>query len=385
MSSPSSRHVRGGVIVLALAALGGTWLVQFLHSRPRVFHDHAEVWSLAFSPDGRTLATGHQLIVEDRRVGWAYGAGDIQFRDVATGRITSTFPVFYPASRREDDTKSVPACWLAFSPDGRFLMVSNMNGGGGNTVGVLNIATRQWTVALHPSYSGPHERMYCPVGFSPDSGRAYYLIIVKGAPSPRTAHFEEDLEGAQHEAVLVACDPSTGRLLSRMPHLLQRGEWPAQATMLTDGSAVALAIQYGTNLSYMPGGDKIALVSTATGMRLREIKVKGEMQPSLVSASRTSLLAYSGQNDTVMLWDGHSDAQTQSVQDISQPIALSPDGTLLAYHTHSDSVVIWDIQRARMRRNLGKAAHWIRNLTFSPDGHTLAASDGQKTIMMWHI
>lgn len=388
LSAHPSGRIRRSILGLALVVLGAVWLVQYLRSRPRIFHDPVGIWAVVFSPDGKTLATGHQLTITgtDKRGRWAYAAGDVQFRDVATGRVTHTVPFLATPSREEDINKSAPVCWLAYSPDGQFLMAGNAIGAGGDTAGILNIATGQWTVALRPSGVYPQNLLFRPVGFSPDSRRAYYLMLKRRAPAPRAPTFNQDLTEACHEAALIACDPATGQIVARMPHLLKRGEWPEQAALLADGSAVALAVGYATGSSYASGGDKIVLLDTATGKRLREITIQGSMQPTLVCAARVNLLAYSAHNETVITWDGRSDAAvTQRIEGMGQCIALSPDGVALAFNSKSGSLLLWDVAQRRVIRNLGSTPPWMRSLTFSTDGHALAASDGKRTALIWHL
>ncbi len=371
------------LVVLAAVCLGWYW-----QGRPRTFHDAQDIWSVAFSPDGRTLATGHQLTVKGRnkRGYWGYGAGDIQFRDVTSGRVTRTLPFLYPASRWDDVDKSRPVDWLAFSPDGRFLMASNMNGGGGDTVGVLEVRTGRWTVHLLPSGTYPRERMYRPVGFSPDSLRAYILVVDRdGAPRLTGSDLDQDSKQARPEAALVAYDPATGRVVARLPHLLRQGEWPAQAALLADGRELALAVQYGTGDSYTPGGDKIVLVSTATGERLHTLTVNGGMQPGLVSASRVDRL-FDGASGTMTVWDAASaDAVTREVNNSYQPLAISPSGRVGVFGGYPNTLSLADLAGLQQTSQLARGEKWISAAAFSPNGRTLAAADHQGTVILWKV
>jgi WD40 repeat protein len=76
-------------------------------------HEGPEVvWSLAFSPDGKTLATGSVL-------------GTVLLWDVQTGKRTKTFQRFNVHGREEDINATYS---VAFSPDGKFLAAGTVRG-----------------------------------------------------------------------------------------------------------------------------------------------------------------------------------------------------------------------------------------------------------------
>jgi len=70
------------------------------------------VWSMAFSPDGKTLASASML-------------GTVLLWDMHTGKRTATLQRFNPSGREEDIN---PAFSVAFSPDGRVLAVGTLRG-----------------------------------------------------------------------------------------------------------------------------------------------------------------------------------------------------------------------------------------------------------------
>ena len=105
--------------------------------------DGAEVvWSLAFSPDGKTLATASVL-------------GSVFLWDVKTGKRMATPQRFNRMGREEDIN---PAYSVAFSPDGSILAVGTLRG-----IKLWDVKNGQWLVSI----SNPPSSVWS-IAFSPD-------------------------------------------------------------------------------------------------------------------------------------------------------------------------------------------------------------------------
>src|SRR5215475_10889338 len=114
-------------------SVGGLWLLplSLLSAQEPKLRDtlkgHTEaVWSVAFSPSGKTLASGG---------GFAGSPGDIHLWDVATGK-------------EQDTLKGHPngVNCVAFSPDGKTLASSS--GSFGGTIKLWDVATGKERAAL---------------------------------------------------------------------------------------------------------------------------------------------------------------------------------------------------------------------------------------------
>jgi WD40 repeat protein len=100
------------------------------------------VWSVAFSPDGKTLASASVL-------------GSVFLWDVQSGRRTATPLRFNPRGREEEIN---PAYSVAFSPDGSVLAVGTLRG-----IKLYDVKNGEWLVRL----SDPPASVWS-VAFSPD-------------------------------------------------------------------------------------------------------------------------------------------------------------------------------------------------------------------------
>jgi WD40 repeat protein len=116
------------------------------------------VWSVAFSSDGKTLASASVL-------------GTVMLWDVKSGKRTATFQRFNPYGREKDIN---PAYSVAFSPDGKFLAAGTLLG-----IKLWDVESGQNVVAL----SDPPGTVWS-VAFSPD-GKTVASAGSKGVIGPR--------------------------------------------------------------------------------------------------------------------------------------------------------------------------------------------------------
>jgi WD40 repeat protein len=99
------------------------------------------VWSVAFSPDSKTLASASVL-------------GTVLLWDVKSGKRTATLQRFNPNGREKDIN---PAYSVAFSPDGKILAAGTLRGitlwdveSGEKVVALSRPAATVWSVAFSP-------------------------------------------------------------------------------------------------------------------------------------------------------------------------------------------------------------------------------------------
>jgi WD40 repeat protein len=116
------------------------------------------------------------------------------------------------------------------------------------------------------------------------------------------------------------------------------------------------------------------------------------------------LLASAGDDGTVRLWDvtPTSVKGKQKLYDASTaapPVfpkklpppntavssaVFSPDGKLLAWERYDESIVLWDVEAGREKAALSGHKRFIRRLTFSADGKTLASA-ADDCIKLWDV
>jgi len=374
-------------LVLFALALAGVCAL-FLY--PRVLHTAQPVNVAVFSPDGKTLATGHTVLVEDKHKGWAYGSGEIQLRSVQSGLVTRTYPFFYRSTKQLDASRNGgPVGWLAFSPDGKLLMASNQHGGDDDAVGILDIASGRWLLSLRGVYNGGAPFCNRPVGFSPDSRRAFVLRFAAHDRS-RTRAAEDSREQFSQitrDSSLVTYNCATGSVIRSIPHILQPGEWPQGAVLLSDGAANALATVFGNASRRWTDSGKLILLDTRTGKRLRTVET-GQDTNSLAASPHLPLVAQASSNGTLLLWDTHSPkaVQCSPARDNGVwTVALSPDGKTMAGIGSRNNLYLWDTARRAPVRLLSFNTPWVSSLAFSPDGTLLAQTGPGNAVKLYRV
>ncbi|MFF7446625.1 MULTISPECIES: helix-turn-helix domain-containing protein [unclassified Streptomyces] len=293
---------------------------------------------MAFSPDGRTLATVRQ---------GPPGRGSAQLWDATTGHGQAALTLDAPsAAPPEEGWPGVLRLGaVAFTPTGRALAARAVGNG---VIEVRDVATGR---LLHRRVLGAGHTAV----FSPDG--------------TRLAHVGEN-------GVVRIWHLSTGvvRIWQRSTGALRTARTGTGQTVRTvaftpDGGTLAV-------VGIEPGGDEVALVDTDTGRTRHTVEPRGH-SPLTVAFSpdgRTLATVTSG-GGVVKTWDARTGGLLGgfTVGGEVASVAFSPDARTLAT-SGTPGVQLWDLATRQVRATLPTRS--LAPVAFGPDGRTLAVSEG---------
>ncbi|MFJ9736393.1 trypsin-like peptidase domain-containing protein [Streptomyces sp. NPDC101171] len=347
----------------ALASLRNAAAVSFPLRRRLVVHAR-EVYSVAFSPDGRTLATGS--IDSTARL-----------RDIATGKTR----IILKGHRG-------PVWSVAFSPDGRTLATASQD----RTVRIWDVSTGKTRTILKG-----HHNWVSWVVFSPDG---HTLATASKDHTARlwdvaTGKPRKTLTGHHDWVYSVAFSPDGHTLATASKDHTAR-LWDVATgkprKTLTGHTDAVWAVKFS------PDGRTLATGSTDSTVRLwnlatgKFITLTGHTDSAWAVAfspdGRT--LATGSEDETVRLWDvatGKTRTTLSGHTGEVEAVAFSPDGRTLATASDDKTVRLWGLATpaSKTRTTLNGHTGPVGSLAFSPDGHTLATGSDDKTVRLWNL
>jgi WD40 repeat protein/serine/threonine protein kinase len=129
----------------------------------------------------------------------------------------------------------------------------------------------------------------------------------------------------------------------------------------------------------------VRLWDPARGQARAVLRGHGNEVNWVAFAPEGGTLASAGDDGAVKLWDLASGRETSQILKSPVPVigvAFSPDGKVLAAGLKDGTVRWWDRPSGRERPPFRAHANWIESITFSPDSRTLATS--AENVKLWY-
>ena len=367
---------------------------------------HGEVYSVAFSPHGNVVATGAEDtmvrlwdVATHRQIGAPLNGHDGEINAVAfspDGKILATGGADDGVVRLWNATthRQIGAPLLghsgvvysvAFSHDGKVLASGAADG-----------TVRLWDVASHRQIGAPllgHSGVVYSVAFSHDG-----KILATGGADGIIRLWDvatQQMTGSWpiYSPVFNLAFSPDGRFLAS-GNLDDKVQLWDVATRLPIGNSLI-----GYALAFSPDGKGLATGSYGHIVRLWDVlSLTGTAALTsndgviyAVAFSRNGKILAAGSADgTVRLWDVTTRRQAGAAMNgragTVNSMAFSPDGKILAAGSADGTVRLWDVTT---RRQAGAAmngrAGTVNSMAFSPDGKILAAGSADGTVRLWDV
>lgn len=342
------------------------------------------VASVAYSPDGHTLAVGtadskvqlwnvanpaHATQIGQPLTGPANGVNSVAFSPAShilaaaggDGKVW-LWDVTDPARARParqlptDPNGGVES--VAFSPDGHTLAAGTTDG----TVRLWNVANGTEITQIGRDLTVGTDNPVSSLAFSP------------------------------HTHILAAGTTNSGAV------------WLWQIHGLAGGSPIGQPLSVGADgivdsVAFSPDGQTLAAGTGASTIWLWDVNDLAQITPfgqpltgaagnvtSLAFSKHDHILAAGTGNEAVWLWNVTNPG---AVSPIGQPltgaagtvtsVAFSPDGPTLAAGSSNQTIQLWNLPPTTLTGPIGP----ISSVAFGPGGHTLAAGSGDTEVWLW--
>ncbi|WP_307543294.1 helix-turn-helix domain-containing protein [Streptomyces sp. V3I8] len=347
---------------LAAASSDGTVTLRRLADRrtAATFTMYGRVRSVAFGPDGRTLAAGGP-------------DSPVRLWDTARHRTRAVLPVSTEGARA-----------VAFDPRGRLLAIAATDG----SVQVWDIG-RGRRVTSFTGHTGQVDTLaYSPDGRTLASAGADRTVRLWDTVRDRPAGV---LEGHNDEVLGVAFAPDGRSLASggadRTVRLwdLARHRTTAVLTGHSDDVNAVAYLPDGATVVSAGGDGTTRLWDVRAGMQTLTLTGHTDYTMGVAVNAGGTVLATAGFDQSVVLWTlGGPVLTARPFTEVWQS-AYSPGGRLLATAATDHTVRLWDVARHRSVATLRGHRSAVFSVAFAPDARTVASAGSDGTVRLWDV
>jgi WD40 repeat protein len=312
----------------------------------RLIKAHDKAWTVAFSPDGRAIASASEW------AGRSPWSGDVRFWDPNTGK--EVLPAWKLGERYVSNS-------LVFSPDARRLAVTTYTSGQNkDAIEIREFPSGRVLLSLPNDEAGPYGLAFSPGGQLLAAAGGNRTVRVWASDTGRMVHEFREPRPGNNPYWCVAFSPDGRRL----------------------------AAGYGHQSRNEPGGVRVWDVATwqQVACLIGDVALH-------VAFSADGRLASGGVDGAVRVWDlerGQELLTLRGHTSFVSSLAFTPNGQKLVSSSDDGLVRVWDATPLPQDENLGDElltltghTDCVNALAFHPTRPILATGDSDGTLRLW--
>ncbi|NET67386.1 MAG: hypothetical protein F6K63_24590 [Moorea sp. SIO1G6] len=330
----------------------------------RTLEGHTElVTSVSFSPDGQTLASG------------SYD-NTIKLWDPKTGKVIRTLIGHTEVVRS-----------VSFSRDGQTLA----SGSDDNTIKLWNLETGKTIRTLIGHTGRVNSVSFSRDGQTLASGSTDNTIKLW---DPKTGEVIRTLIGHTGRVNSVSFSRDGQTLASESDdHTIKLWnlETGAEIHTLQGHDHFFRSVSFSRDGQTLASGGSdhiIKLWDPKTGEVIRTLIGHNDDVMSVSFSPDGQTLASGSDDRTIKLWNLETEREIRTLighDDYVFSVSFSPDGQTLASGSYDRTIKLWNLETEREIRTLVGHDDWVRSVSFSSDGQTLASGSSNNTIKLWNL
>ena len=326
----------------------------------------AEISSVVFSPDGKTIATGDNY-------------GKIMFNDADTGQLLLTFDTHEPIQS------------LTYAPDGKTLVCVSQNG----TIRFYDLNENYLKKKMDDFSLQIFSIAYTPDGSSIVTGNMSKISFWNA----NTGKLEKTIDGLKEKVNTLAFS-TDGKILASVDSDLTR-LWDLESGHLI--GLFAKHIYTHNCIAFSSDMSKIAIEGRNKTIQLWEIntgeqELKSNLFKTLIFESKSRLnflkcvtfspgrktLLSACDNQFIHVWDVETDKLIHTLEDQTRrlhKVVFSQDGNMLAGASENGTVSLWDLKTGALINTFSDKNRDSKDLDFALNGKKIAFANGDTIIL----